>query len=209
MRSVTINFAGFEYELFENGDMFSTRFGRKRKKASTSSSGYKHYGFYDPMDRRIRFYNVHKLVATHFVENPCPDRFTDAHHIDHDKTNNDASNLMWVNRRLNKLADPSRNAYFYRKVRKWQARVAQISLGLYDTQTEARNIARNFKRTLFYATYNEYTGSDPTQAIFDTNPRDQPRLFDDVHIETYLERVREEEGRPDNGVHTEFLPPCA
>ena len=46
---------------------------------------------------------VHRLVAKTFVVNPRPDIFDIVDHIDRNKKNNNASNLRWVNTRLNSL----------------------------------------------------------------------------------------------------------
>jgi hypothetical protein len=45
--------------------------------------------------------NIHTLVAKAFVENPNPDLYTEVHHIDGDKLNNNADNLKWVTRQEN------------------------------------------------------------------------------------------------------------
>lgn len=41
-------------------------------------------------------YNVHRLVASAFVKNPDPDKRGIIHHIDGDRANNKARNLLWV-----------------------------------------------------------------------------------------------------------------
>ena len=41
-------------------------------------------------------YNVHRLVATAFVTNPEPERKGVVHHIDGNKGNNSAQNLLWA-----------------------------------------------------------------------------------------------------------------
>lgn len=46
---------------------------------------------------------VHRLVALTFCENPDPERFTQVSHLDENKTNNDASNLVWTDALHNNL----------------------------------------------------------------------------------------------------------
>jgi hypothetical protein len=51
--------------------------------------------------RHNKYYYVHRLVARVFVENPAPTYFCVVHHKDHDRSNNQASNLEWTTRQLN------------------------------------------------------------------------------------------------------------
>lgn len=46
-------------------------------------------------------YEIHRLVATHFIDNPLNKK--EVNHKDGNKRNNNASNLEWVNRRENML----------------------------------------------------------------------------------------------------------
>ena len=51
--------------------------------------------------RGNRFYYVHRLVARVWVENPCETYFNVVHHLDHNRSNNVASNLQWTTRGMN------------------------------------------------------------------------------------------------------------
>lgn len=46
---------------------------------------------------------VHRLVAFAFCKNPNPEQYKEVNHIDGNKTNNKASNLEWVDRKLNMI----------------------------------------------------------------------------------------------------------
>lgn len=46
---------------------------------------------------------LHRLVAFAFCENPKPEQYKEVNHIDGDKTNNKATNLEWVDRKLNMI----------------------------------------------------------------------------------------------------------
>jgi hypothetical protein len=71
--------------------------------------------------------SLHHLVANAFVHNPRPDIFKQVDHIDRDKSNNAASNLRWVNCKLNQ-----RN-------RSTSKRETQLSFGaLYEELTGTR-----------------------------------------------------------------------
>lgn len=48
-----------------------------------------------------KFYALHRLVATHFVDNP--NGYTEINHIDGNRYNNSASNLEWVSHKDNML----------------------------------------------------------------------------------------------------------
>jgi hypothetical protein len=47
-------------------------------------------------DGNRQAFNVHRLVAEHFVKNPDPENKKIVHHKDNDKTNNKWTNLEWV-----------------------------------------------------------------------------------------------------------------
>lgn len=46
---------------------------------------------------------LYRLVAFAFCENPKPEQYKEVNHIDGDKTNNKATNLEWVDRKLNMI----------------------------------------------------------------------------------------------------------
>lgn len=46
-----------------------------------------------------RWFGIHRLIAEAFI--PNPNNLPVAHHLDHDKLNNDPSNLKWVSHRDN------------------------------------------------------------------------------------------------------------
>lgn len=46
---------------------------------------------------------LHRLVAFAFCENPKPEQYKEVNHIDGNKTNNKATNLEWVDRKLNMI----------------------------------------------------------------------------------------------------------
>ena len=50
---------------------------------------------------KISSANIHTLVAKAFVDNQNPTLYTEVHHLDGDKLNNNADNLKWVTRHEN------------------------------------------------------------------------------------------------------------
>lgn len=50
---------------------------------------------------KTQTFGVHILVARAFIENTCPDIRKEVHHVDGNKINNNAYNLMWVTREEN------------------------------------------------------------------------------------------------------------
>ncbi len=44
---------------------------------------------------------VHRVVAEHFLINPCPDKYIFINHLDGNKLNNTASNLEWCDHKRN------------------------------------------------------------------------------------------------------------
>jgi len=44
---------------------------------------------------------VHRLVAQYHQKNPDPERLTDVHHLDNNRSNNVEDNLLWVTHEAN------------------------------------------------------------------------------------------------------------
>ena len=66
-------------------------------KGADNGHGYLRVGLYK--EGKIKFYAIHKLVATAFLENPMG--FTDVNHKDENKQNNRADNLEFCSRLYN------------------------------------------------------------------------------------------------------------
>lgn len=91
---------------------------------------------------------LHRLMALHFIENP--NNYPDVNHIDHDKTNNNLSNLEWVNTRENvshdiikkNNSDKLLGASWYPPYNKYRSRIRienkNIHLGYFNTKEEAQ-----------------------------------------------------------------------
>lgn len=88
-------------------------------------NGYMYYNYRKTNSARTKL-SCHRLVALHFVENPCPEIYMEVNHIDGDKSNNRANNLEWVNRKLN-MAHASEHRLINKdsEKRKAQARINQ------------------------------------------------------------------------------------
>jgi len=77
------------YLISNDGQVFNRRWNRLLK--SSNSYGYRRIGI-----NRV-LYQVHRLVAmTHLKK--TDEKFDVVHHIDHDRSNNDISNLEWTTR---------------------------------------------------------------------------------------------------------------
>lgn len=46
-------------------------------------------------------YNLHRIIAETFIENPNPDKYNHVNHIDEDKRNNRIDNLEWCDNKYN------------------------------------------------------------------------------------------------------------
>lgn len=73
--------------------------GQLLKQRTNTETGYSTIMVYK--DHKKKGYNVHRLVAEHFV--PNPNNYETVNHIDGDKTNNRADNLEWVSQSDNLL----------------------------------------------------------------------------------------------------------
>lgn len=70
--------------------------------------------------------SVHRLVAIHFINNPCPEKYDQVNHLDGNKANNIFSNLEWCNERLS-MKHASKHGLINRdsEKRKAQTRINQ------------------------------------------------------------------------------------
>lgn len=86
------------YYVSDQGNVKSENYRMKGKehlmKPSTNVRGLK------VVNIRGRTYQIHRLVAEAFVPNPSA--LTDVYHINGDRTDNRADNLMWAYRNSNK-----------------------------------------------------------------------------------------------------------
>ena len=103
MIEVFKSITGYEglYEVSNFGEVRSLNYkhtGQMRvMKPGKDGCGYLYVGLMK--DSKRKFYTVHRLVATAFIENPY--NLPEVNHIDEDKTNNVVSNLEWCTRTYN------------------------------------------------------------------------------------------------------------
>jgi hypothetical protein len=122
----------------------------KLLKPGLSSSGYLHICLFNNDKRKM--HKVHRLVAIAFCERPNEN--TEVDHIDHDRGNNQFTNLRWVsssnnNRNKRKKAGTSshfKGVYWYERYKKWRAQISlnkkRKSLGYFDSEEEASHAFR-------------------------------------------------------------------
>lgn len=84
------------YEVNEKGDVRSKRTG-KLIIGDINNCGYARVGL--QVNNKPRRYFRHRLVATHFIDNPF--NLKEVNHIDSNKLNNHISNLEWISREEN------------------------------------------------------------------------------------------------------------
>lgn len=86
------------YIIYNDGRLFSIKSG-KFIKPTAYTGGYLRYHIY--IDGKNTVYKVHRLVAKYFVHNPNPEIYNEVNHKDGNKTNNNADNLEWCDRKYN------------------------------------------------------------------------------------------------------------
>ena len=105
-------------------------------------------------------YYVHRLVAIAFVRNPTPAEFDQVDHIDRSKSNpdsNKASNLRWLNRKLNLMNRSTKNYEYKKRFRNYKTLIKHnddyICLGWYKTALEAQTVVNAWKEVHFRLKY--------------------------------------------------------
>ncbi len=87
---------GFEnYLIYEDGSVYSKK--TKRYLKSCVNKGYLILNLCK--DGKAKQFQIHRLVATHYI--PNPHNYEEVDHIDRDKYNNHLYNLRWVNHSMN------------------------------------------------------------------------------------------------------------
>jgi hypothetical protein len=98
------------------------------------------------VNKNVKQFSIHALVANAFVENPNNKPCID--HIDQNKHNNCADNLRWATKSNNAMNVPKRGGsskykgvYWNKSRNKWQSKIQvmyqTIHLGRFDTEEEA------------------------------------------------------------------------
>lgn len=87
------------YEVSNTGKVRNIKT-KKTLKPCLSNSGYHVISMSN--NGKITSTNIHTLVAKAFIPNDNPLFYTDVHHIDGDKQNNNVKNLLWTTHAKNK-----------------------------------------------------------------------------------------------------------
>jgi hypothetical protein len=142
------NVKGFEgiYEVSNLGNV-KRHYSNKSKilKAGTNTHGYKHVTL---SKKEIKTYIVvHKLVAIAFLNHIPNGQDNVINHIDHDKTNNNLSNLEIISQRenANKLHIKSTSdyigVYYNKNIKKYHSRITinrkRVHLGYFENEKDA------------------------------------------------------------------------
>jgi hypothetical protein len=128
------------YLIYDDGRVYS----KKRNiflKYNTNEIGYKFVDLYNNGKRKN--IKVHRLVAIHYI--PNNDNSLEVDHIDRDKTNNNVSNLRWVNhsdninnRGINKNNTSGfKNIYYIKDRNTWIVSYYKICNKRFKTKKEA------------------------------------------------------------------------
>jgi hypothetical protein len=128
------------YQISNFGNVRNKNTGRVLK--PTEGKTDKYYYISLCKDGKQQNTKIHRLVATHFVENPNAKPYVD--HIDNNKLNNISTNLRWATVQENRRNIPIfknntsgfKGVVFDKRYNKWQARTRidgkSISFGCFD-----------------------------------------------------------------------------
>ena len=121
------------YEVSNTGKVRNIKT-KKTLKPCLSNSGYHVISMSN--NGKIKSANVHTLVAKAFIPNDNPLFYTDVHHIDGDKQNNNVKNLRWTTHAENKNEPQSE----YALLRKYL--LSSIELQLHKAKEEDLDLHR-------------------------------------------------------------------
>ena len=139
-----LDIEGFpDYCVSNRGRVYSRKT-EKIMRGRPVSDGYLQVGLYRDGVRSWKYVSV--LVAEAFLLNP--EGLPDVDHIDHNRANNDVSNLRWLTHRKNQFyrrRDGMASQFFgvSRAGKKWQVTIDRKYRGTFPTELEA---ARYFNR---------------------------------------------------------------
>ena len=96
-----VKIEGFEdYLISKDGKILSTK--RKKPKflkTHTDKYGYLHVKL--TKNKKLFGFNLHRLIAKAFVDNPDIENYDMVDHINHNRTDNRIENLRWCNNSIN------------------------------------------------------------------------------------------------------------
>ena len=90
-----------DYFISNDGKQIISIKNNKRKFISITDNGNGYKRVYLYTNGKRTKWLIHRLVATVFKQNPQPLLYTQVHHLDHDKANNDSDNVIWTTPKLN------------------------------------------------------------------------------------------------------------
>ena len=94
------------YSVTDDGRVFNDETGRELK-GTTKTNEYQ--SIILTIDGESKTLLVHRLVAQAFCENPNPNEYIIVDHINGNKHDNRAENLLWVNNPMNMKNIPSKS----------------------------------------------------------------------------------------------------
>ena len=128
MTEIWKDIEGYEglYKISNYGEVWSVR---KQGLLKKNDGEKNYYRVTLSKNKKKKQFNIHRLVATHFIDNPF--KKPCVNHLDENKTNNHYSNLEWVthkensnwgtrNERIKKTRKHSSKWKAYNKRRKWR-----------------------------------------------------------------------------------------
>ena len=119
-------------------------------------------------NRKHRTFRVHRLVAQAFVPNPRPDLFNVVDHINHDRSDNRACNLRWLDNHLNMMNRGDECVTFRYITQKWESQVKYMPSKFFATREEAVEHAAKLKKLRFERAYQEKLNAPPKTRSFGT-----------------------------------------